>query len=115
MDKVCGECKWFEENTSSAWGYCKLDSSFVLEDKEKDCFEPKEEDKPKNDDINYPKHYTQGTIEPIDFIESNKLDYFEGNVVKYVARYKHKGQPLKDLKKAEFYLKRLIKEQEVTK
>jgi hypothetical protein len=44
-----------------------------------------------------------------------KRSRFEGNVVKYVARYKHKGQPLKDLKKAEFYLKRLIKKQEVTK
>jgi hypothetical protein len=61
------------------------------------------------DDINKPAHYTQGKIEPIDFIESHKLSFNEGNVVKYIVRYKHKGTPLKDLQKIKFYVDRLIK------
>ncbi|AXF52608.1 MAG: protein of unknown function DUF3310 [Caudoviricetes sp.] len=61
------------------------------------------------DNVNNPSHYTQGSIEPIDYITANNLNFLEGNVVKYVTRYKHKNG-LEDLKKAEFYLKRLIKE-----
>jgi hypothetical protein len=60
------------------------------------------------DDIKHPKHYTQGAIEPIVFIQDQKLDYMEGNVVKYVVRYKYKGTPLKDLLKAKVYLEWLI-------
>lgn len=62
--------------------------------------------KPK-DVINTPAHYTNGSIEPITYIEANAMDFIEGNVIKYVTRYKFKNG-LEDLKKAEFYLKRLI-------
>jgi hypothetical protein len=60
-----------------------------------------------NDIVNRPKHYTQGGIEPIDYILANDLDFLEGNVVKYVTRHKFKNG-LEDLKKAEYYLKALI-------
>ena len=60
-----------------------------------------------NDIVNSPKHYTQGAIEPIDYILANDLDFLEGNVVKYVTRHKFKNG-LEDLKKAEYYLKTLI-------
>lgn len=60
-----------------------------------------------NDVINHPKHYTQGGIQPIDFIEANGLSFVEGNIVKYVSRHRFKNG-LEDLRKAEFYLKRLI-------
>ena len=59
------------------------------------------------DNVNHPKHYTKGKIEPIDFINANDLDYLEGNIVKYIARYKYKGG-VEDLEKAEFYLRMLI-------
>ena len=36
--------------------------------------------------------------------------YLKGNVLKYVSRYKFKGEPLEDLQKASWYLNRLIKE-----
>ena len=36
--------------------------------------------------------------------------YLKGNVLKYVSRYKFKGEPLEDLEKAQWYLNRLIKE-----
>jgi hypothetical protein len=60
-----------------------------------------------DDIVNHPKHYTAGTIECIDYINSCKFDYLEGNIVKYVTRYKHKNG-VEDLRKAEFYLRMLI-------
>ena len=63
---------------------------------------------PNNCDVNYPAHYRTGKIEVIDFIEDQKLGFRLGNVVKYVCRHAHKGSPLKDLKKARWYLEREI-------
>lgn len=60
------------------------------------------------DPINKPAHYNQGGMEPMDYIEANNLGYCEGNVVKYVTRAKYKGSYLQDLKKARWYLDRLI-------
>ena len=64
------------------------------------------------DDINHPSHYTQGAIEVIDYIEDKKLGYRLGNVVKYVSRAGHKGDAIKDLKKARWYLNREIEKRE---
>ena len=64
------------------------------------------------DQINKPSHYTQGKIEVIDFIEDQQMDFVTGNAVKYLARYRFKGQPLEDLKKARWYIERLIKREE---
>ena len=58
--------------------------------------------------VNSPAHYNQGTIEVIDAIEDWGLDFNAGNVVKYVARHQHKTEPLEDLKKARWYLDRII-------
>lgn len=64
------------------------------------------------DPVNHPAHYTNGGIEVIDAIEAWELGYHLGNVVKYVARAKHKGRFLEDLKKARWYLDREIQQQE---
>ena len=61
----------------------------------------------KEDKVNHPKHYTNGKIEPIDYINGNKMDYLEGNVIKYISRYKYKNG-VEDLEKARFYLNMLI-------
>lgn len=58
-----------------------------------------------------PSHYQGKTIEPIDLIDSLNLGFYEGNIVKYVSRWRRKGG-LEDLKKAQFYLERLIKKEE---
>ena len=58
--------------------------------------------------VNHPPHYNQGKIEVIDAIEDWGLDFNAGNVVKYVARHRHKDEPVEDLKKARWYLDRLI-------
>lgn len=57
--------------------------------------------------IDSPKHYRQGAIEPWDFISSQKMDFIEGNIIKYVTRYKHKNG-VEDLQKAKAYLEKLI-------
>lgn len=67
--------------------------------------------KKKPDLVNHPAHYTQG-IEVYNFIASHKMSYAQGNVVKYVSRYKLKGGR-QDLEKARWYLERLIKETRV--
>ncbi len=66
----------------------------------------------KKEMVEHPKHYNAGTIEVIDFIEAWSLDFNEGNVVKYITRHRHKSKPLEDLKKARFYIDRLIALQE---
>tara|TARA_A100001035_G_scaffold280056_1_gene283765 strand:- start:2918 stop:3124 length:207 start_codon:yes stop_codon:yes gene_type:complete len=63
----------------------------------------------KTNEINNPKHYTFGTIEPIQVIEDWNLSFNLGNVIKYVARSEHKGQRQMDLEKAVFYLQRELK------
>jgi hypothetical protein len=66
------------------------------------------------DNIN-PDHYKQGKLETIDIIESATGENFDGfligNVVKYVSRYKYKNG-LEDLKKAQWYLQKLIDKKE---
>jgi hypothetical protein len=70
------------------------------------------ENEEKYDSVERPKHYTKGSIEVWDFIVDQGLDYMEGNVVKYVCRYKHKNG-LEDLKKAQAYLNKIIKGYEI--
>lgn len=64
----------------------------------------------KEDVVNKPKHYTDGKIEVIDFIEDKKLGFHLGNAVKYIARAgkKDPAKHIEDLKKAQWYLSREI-------
>jgi len=52
-------------------------------------------------------HYSDLAIEPIDFITANNLGFCEGNIVKYIARWKAKNG-IEDLKKARWYIDFLI-------
>jgi len=63
------------------------------------------------DIINKPPHYTKGWIQPIDYIISNKMDFCEWAIIKYITRYKHKNW-LEDLQKAQFFINKLIKDYE---
>jgi len=62
------------------------------------------------DNINQPEHYTLGKIEVYDFITAWELSFTEGNIIKYVVRSPYKGKRLDDLKKAQWYLNKLIVE-----
>jgi len=55
-------------------------------------------------------HYKDMTIQPIDFILKNKLGFCEGNIIKYVCRYKNKNG-IQDLQKAKQYIDFLIEEE----
>jgi len=60
------------------------------------------------DEINHPPHYTFGKLEVIEIIEAWGVGYHIGNVIKYVARCKHKDRFIDDLKKALWYLNRFV-------
>lgn len=51
--------------------------------------------------------YYQLPISPIEFIETNKIPFSEGNVIKYICRHSKKGK-LKDLEKAKQYIDLII-------
>lgn len=67
------------------------------------------------DNVNNPTHYTQGAVECIDCIKAatinkNGIEAFcVGNAIKYLFRYENKNG-LEDVKKAQWYINRLIQE-----
>jgi hypothetical protein len=61
------------------------------------------------DVIRKPKHYAQYKIEPIEFIMANDLNFCEGNVIKYVLRYRDKGG-IESLNKAKQYIDLMIRD-----
>ena len=71
------------------------------------------------DAVNHPSHYTGAGIECIEAIKASMTPdalagYLKGNVQKYLWRYEKKVNPVKDLKKARWYLDYLINEMEQT-
>lgn len=66
------------------------------------------------DPINQPAHYTwlPNGIQVIELTEH--MSFCLGNVVKYVVRADHKGQPIEDLEKAAWYLDREITRRKAT-
>ena len=67
-----------------------------------------------DDKVNHPAHYTQGAVECIEAIKASMTasefrGYLKGNAMKYMWRYQHKGG-VEDLKKARWYLDRLIED-----
>lgn len=66
-----------------------------------------------DEEVTTPKHYVGLGITPLEYITANELDFIEGNIIKYVTRYPHKGG-VNDLLKARTYLEKLI-EREVEK
>ena len=64
------------------------------------------------DNVNNPSHYGNGQIECIDYLEDfmtteEFIGYLRGNIGKYLHRWRYKNG-LEDLRKAEWYLKKLI-------
>lgn len=52
-------------------------------------------------------HYKDLAIQPVEFIYANGIGFFEGNVIKYVSRWRSKGG-VADLEKARHYIDMLI-------
>jgi hypothetical protein len=71
---------------------------------------------PSVDTVNHPPHYKSRAMEAIDIIEmiietekNPKVSYNLSNVLKYILRFRDKGKPEEDLKKAQWYLARALK------
>lgn len=69
------------------------------------------------DMVNNPAHYNQAGIECIEAIKAalgpeGFQSYCQGNAMKYLWRYKYKGKPVEDLKKAQWYMNKIIEVQE---
>lgn len=70
----------------------------------------------KRESVNSPAHYNKGGVECIEAIEASMTHeafagYLKGNVLKYLWRYESKVAPIEDLRKAKWYLERLIKQE----
>ena len=74
-----------------------------------------EEERRSADMVNSPPHYNKAGIECIDAIAAATGDgyehYLQGNIMKYLWRYRYKNGT-EDLKKAQWYLTKLIEEVE---
>jgi hypothetical protein len=65
--------------------------------------------------IDKPAHYNNGSIEAIEYIKQQTgegfKDYLYGNAIKYMHRHRYKGKPVEDLRKAQWYITRMIQEE----
>ena len=66
-----------------------------------------------SDNVNHPQHYNQDGIECFDVISAffgkeALEDFCLGNALKYLMRCQHKGKYLEDLKKAKFYIEKIL-------
>ena len=59
--------------------------------------------------VKHPNHYNKGKIEVWDFIADQGLDFFEGNIVKYICRWRTKNGT-EDLLKVKQYIDKYIEE-----
>jgi hypothetical protein len=53
-------------------------------------------------------HYKSCKIQPVEYIYANNLDYFEGNVIKYITRHRIKGEGAADIKKVIHYAELIL-------
>ena len=58
-----------------------------------------------------PSHYTQGNIQTIDYILDQQMDYMTATITKYISRWRFKDGVC-DLKKAQWFLNKLIEIEE---
>ena len=65
-------------------------------------------DSPKSPGPDGPTHYSRYDPQPVTVIERWGLGFHAGNVLKYIVRAPHKGTEIRDLRKARWYLDRLI-------
>lgn len=66
-----------------------------------------------NENVNHPQHYNKDGIECFDVISAffgkeALEDFCLGNALKYLMRCQHKGKYIEDLKKAKFYIEKIL-------
>ena len=107
---IAKDLRWgHSTEADSNWYYDII--AYRIAEPEKDMETTPEEEEAFNDIANAQQvggtHYKDKAIQPWDYIASNNMGYLEGNVVKYVSRWKEKGG-VQDLEKAMHYLTKLI-------
>lgn len=120
--KACMNCKHYEKNyrcrifsITNTQYQCQFWEGRIDEEEKKEqslaemCEEVKEDDP-----VNHPKHYIDGRIEVIEYIEDKNLGFCLGNAIKYISRAgkKEKDKEIQDLRKAMWYIERRIYELE---
>ena len=106
--KEVKETEWWKQHIENLERVNKEEKEMSKEELESQIFYEEEEDV-----VNSPSHYNTGNIECIEAIEDSMSPaafkgYLKGNCMKYLWRYDYKGKPVEDLKKAGWYLSRLI-------
>ena len=97
-DVICDFDEWSDDKLAVAYEKVKMDGGST-------------------DMVNHPKHYTQGGIECIDALKAATVGkrgieaVCVANVIKYLWRYEEKNG-IEDVRKAKFYIERLLKELE---
>lgn len=111
-DSIVPNMLFLSGKTTKIVGIQPLTGNLKLEGCEYYWFTPEMLDEQVPDAVNHPTHY-QGKVEVIDVIE-DKLTaeefcgFLKGNVIKYTLRAGKKDDTVQDLKKAKWYLERLI-------
>ena len=102
MNEVCIKCGCYLDDK----GHCHECTGNLIE-----MIGRSEMQNKKYDPVDKPVHYNTGGIEAIDAIMAATNDlsegYLQGNILKYVWRYRYKNK-IEDLKKARWYLNKLI-------
>jgi len=113
-DKVWVLCKIEEIAGVSVRVYSGHGGWFWVDAEQCKLVEPEAVEQPASDPFN-PSHYKQGSIECIEAIKAalgvGFIAYLWGNILKYLWRWPNKNG-IEDLKKARWYLDRLIQEEE---
>jgi hypothetical protein len=115
VDPLCGLTRYQREQCCKPGDYCSKcieTKGYRREEEAPSMVGTPPKPAPAQDDIQWPAHYNKGKIQPTDFFLDQQLGGLAWNVMKYLVRYRWKGTALKDLKKARWYLDRLIKEHE---
>ena len=99
---VCGSCTYTESGGYTSW--VAMDFLAKVSDKP--------EDNKRALDVQVSgNHYKDLAIQPVEYIHANGIGYFEGNVIKYVSRWRNKNG-IADLEKAKHYIELLIELEE---
>lgn len=112
-DNGCVFDEMDEQMIEKIYGWYKELDPATCENAEAECCDKE----PDVDMVNHPSHYTQGGIECIDCIKSATVGkvgieaFCVGNAIKYLFRYEEKNG-VEDVKKARWYINRLIEELE---
>ena len=92
-------------------GDCEMDTDVFPPEPKFGANPPREQ--AGTDPVNHPQHYVQGGVECIDVIRAARgtegcIQFCVGNAIKYLFRDAHKGRPLEDLQKAQWYINKAI-------